>query len=246
MQITPTLQRLLQKQRLGARARIFPMSEKKGTTSIVIQNNSFDTVEVTVDEEVFSCADKASFTVHSQKSTVKLLVRRKRSTDQREDVSQKSAFERVKSSFNEQGHLCLSSEATLTFKSKKVTVIIAPDLKIDSKYEKELLFSGYTLNVSGANCTGLRSFFADKKMKRKLVTDQLVSSFFPVGALGFVLIALSLFAFNKYNSGAPLSIDTLEFTLGYCIGMLGVGLAAFCVFAVNAVRVLRTAKKYTY
>lgn len=215
--------------------------------TIKVENKSDDDIIITLDgKEEKELADGESvFFENSEKGVHSLKIHRKRIP--KETVSEENSpkgLDAVKERDEKPGsHVQLDSELSFEVNSSKAALSVVQDIKGIETLHEDVIFVGYTADISGAKFISKNDRFANESIKKNYVFQQIKGAFIPVGLVGIAVLLAGavILLFNLY--GFVLKIGSAKVDMTRSAMLLAGGLLVTGYFAVSVRKILKRAKE---
>lgn len=216
--------------------------------NIRIDNLSGDTIVVYFDGNEYIICDEEKFTVEAiEKGEHNVRVHRARIPMETEDYHEvdkgdiKANAEKADRSF----HTQLDAVFDVDINSRKSVITVRTKVKAKEKLGVDVIFSGYSVETSGAKVENFRLIFANKNVRKKFISHHIKDAFLPVGAGGIFLLIMGIIALSQNLIGKSVNIGGQDFSLPWSIGLLAVslGFVGYTVFVIAYV--LKIAKIFS-
>lgn len=212
-----------------------------------IDNMSDDSITIHFNSQEYVLADEESVTVSGiEKGKYILRVHRTRVPRVTADThnNTEKVFSINTDSVDQSVHTQLDGIFEIEINSVKAVITVRKDILAVEKFVTDALFSGYSLNVTGAKELSKSKSFANDAVKKKFIKHQLKNAFLPIGIGGIVFLLLGIMALVSNLSGKTMEFSSHEFTMPWAIGLLAVGLACFVYVAVVIIKTVTTVRKF--
>ena len=216
--------------------------------NIRIDNLSGDTIIVYLDGKECAVSDEEKVNIEAvEKGMHSVRVHRARVPMETEDYHEadrgdiKANAEKADRSF----HAQLDAVFDVDINSGKSVMTVRTDVKAKEKLGVDVIFSGYSVETSGAKVENFHLIFANKNVRKNFIFHHIKDAFLPVGAGGIFLLIMGIIALSQNLIGKSVNIGGQNFSLPWSIGLLAVslGFVGYTVFVI--VHVLKTAKTFS-
>ncbi len=212
--------------------------------NIRIDNFSGDTVTVIFDGNETVIENECRASIDSlEKGTHSLRIHRTRVPFESEDIHE--ADNEKWNFFKEEKamHTQLDLLTEIELKSSKGVITVKTDITSEDKMGLNVIFSSYSVSVTGAEITKTKKVFSNTNVKKDFVSHHIKNALFPVGAGGLVIFLLGIFALFSAINGKPIDIGGREFTLPWALGLtcISAGFIGYAIICI--VKVFKAAKK---
>lgn len=206
-------------------------------SNVKIENYSGDTVNVIFNGETYTLQDEERITVDAlEKGMYDVRVHRARIPMETEDSHeiQNAKFSEKMERTEQSQHVQLDGMFSVNVNSTKAVLTVKTKVRAKEKFGIDAIFSGYTLEVTGAKVENERQIFPSDKMKKKFIRHQLKEAFLPVGVGGIFLLLLGFIALGANIAGKTVNIGGQDFSYPWSIGLTAVGLGfiGYTVFVI--------------
>lgn len=213
--------------------------------TIKIENKSDDNIVITLDNEEKELADGESvFFENKEKGNHTLNVHRKRVPG--ETASPDNAprgLAAVMSRDEKPGsHIQLDSEIVFDVNSSKSAISVIQEVKGIETLHEDVVFVGYSADISGAKLVEKKDRFASEKIKKTYIRQQLKGAFLPVGLVGIIILLVSGLFCIMTVSGYPLDFGSGEVSLKRFLLIFAGGVLVTGYFSVTVFKILKRAK----
>lgn len=215
--------------------------------NIRFENFTGDTVIVCFKDNRFTLQDEERVTIEAvEKGQHKIRVHRARIPMETEDFHEVNTTDfKAKTERSERSqHVQLDGEFIVNVNAAKSVVSIKTKVKAKEKFGIDAIFSGYSVEVSGAKLESERQIFPNKNTRKRFITHQLKEAFLPVGGGGIFLLILGIIALRANILGKSVNIGGQEFSYPWTIGLLAValGFIGYTVFII--VNIIKNANAF--
>lgn len=216
-------------------------------SNVKIENYSGDTVNVVFNGETYTLQDEERITVDAlEKGVYDVRVHRARIPMETEDFheAQNAKFSERTEKSEQSQHVQLDGLFSVNVNSTKAVLTVKTKVRAKEKFGIDAIFSGYTLEVTGAKVENERQIFASEKLKKGFIRHHIKEAFLPVGAGGIFLLILGFIALEANIAGKTVNIGGQDFSYPWSIGLLvvGLGFVGYTVFVI--VNVFKTADRF--
>ena len=215
--------------------------------NVRIDNFSGDTVICFFNGREYTLADEERVTVDAaEKGEYELRVHRGRIPMETEDVHETQNMdisERMQNS-EKSLHTQLDGIFKVEINSTKAVLTVNTKVRAKEKSGLDVLYSGYSLEVTGAKTDGGRQVFANEGIRKGFIRHQLKEAFVPAGFVSIFLLILGSIALHANIIGKTVNIGGRDFTYPWSIGLmaLALGFAGYTAYVI--IYSLTEAKKY--
>lgn len=216
--------------------------------TIKVENKSDDDIIITLDNEEKELADGESvFFENKSRGNYSVRIHRKRVP--RETVNEAEApkgLEAAKERDEKPGsHIQLDGVVNFEVNSSKATVAVVQDIKGIETLHEDVIFAGYTAELSGAKLIEKNDFFASEKIRKAYIFQQLKGAFLPVGLAGIVVTILGAVFSIMNMAGAKVHFLMSDVSLNRSLLLLGGGVIVTVYFIINVYKIMKRAKSLT-
>lgn len=215
--------------------------------SIRFENFTGDTVIVCFKDNKYTLQDEERVTVEAvEKGQHEIRVHRARVPMESEDFHEVDTTDfKMKTERAEQSqHVQLDGVFVVNINAAKSIVSIKTKVRAKEKFGIDAIFSGYSVEVSGAKVENERQVFPNKKMRKRFVVHQVKDAFLPVGGGGIFLLILGFIALRANILGKAVNIGGREFSYPWSIGLLAVGLGFIGYTIFMIVNIIKNANNF--
>ena len=142
-------------------------------------------------------------------------------------------------------HTQLDGIFNVDVNASKAVFTVDKKLLLKDKFGLDVIFSGYSLTVSGAKVENSTEVFANKSEKKKFILHHLKEAFVPVGLVGIIVLLVGIFALGGNIIGNVITVGGTKMTYPWSVGLLAAGLGFNGYTVIALVNSLKTARKYT-
>lgn len=208
---------------------------------------SGDTVTVSVDGKEYVIGDEEKFYIDAvEKGSRRLCIHRTRVPQETADSHEKNNAD-ISEKFGENEksfYAQLDTVFDMDVNSSKAVITVHSNARLNDRPGMDVVFSGYSVTVSGGKIENERQVFANKKIKKGFISHHLKEALIPVGLIGLILLFMSIFALHGNIVGKELTIGGTKFTYPWSIGLAAVSAGLLIYTAVTVANIFLTAKKY--
>lgn len=213
--------------------------------TIKIENKSDDDIIISFCGEEKELADgESTFFENRKKGEYEVHVHRKRVP--KESILPEDApkgLEAAKAQDEKPGsHVQLDADIIFDVNSSKAVVNVIQEVKGVETLHEDVIFVGYNADVSGAKLVEKKDSFANEKIRKSYLFQQLKSAFLPVGLVGIAVFILGAVLLILYAAGVTISVGKNDVTLVRILILFAGGVLVAGYFAVNVKKILKRAK----
>lgn len=213
--------------------------------TVKIENKSEDDIIVTLDSEEKELADGESiFFENKEKGCHSVKIHRRRVP--RETVASGEApkgLEAAKEQDKKPGsHVQLDSVIEFDVNSSKAAVTVIQDIKGVETLHEDVIFAGYTAELAGAKLISKTDSFANSRIKKNYIFQQIKDAFIPVGIAGIAILILGAFFSLANLVGFTVKFGSSAVSLRRSLLLFAGGVLVTGFFCVNVYKILKRAK----
>lgn len=217
--------------------------------TVKIENKSGDDIIITLDGEEKELADGESvFFENKEKGGHSLTVHRKRIP--RETVAEDNVpkgLEAAKEQDEKPGsHVQLDTELVFDVNSSKSAISVVQDIKGIETLHEDVIFVGYTADISGAKSVSKKDRFANKSVKKNYVFQQIKGAFLPVGLVGIIVFLTGALLLVINLGGFDFKIGSLRVDLPRSALLLAGGTLVTGYFIISVAKIRKRATALWY
>ena len=215
--------------------------------NIRIDNFSGDTINIIFNGKTYTVQDEEKLTIEAvEKGLHEITVHRTRVPMESPDFHENEnagLAEKVQKGDNNQ-HVQLDSIFTVNINASKAVLTVETKVSLKNKFGMDALFSGYSVNVSGAKLEAQRDTFSNSSVRKKFLQHHIKEAMLPVGIIGIILLFVGILAIYGNIINNLIVFGETKLTYPWSIGLTAVALG-FCIYTViSLVNIFRTAKIY--
>ncbi len=215
---------------------------------IKICNKSDDDIIITIDGTEKIICDNESVTLENQsKGEHTLNVHRKRIPKETIDINNApKGLEILKNQDEKPGsHIQLDLNAVFNSAASKCTVEITQKIKGVESYFEDVIFAGYSVQITGGKSVSEKDCFADKKIEKAFFSQQLKNALFPVGLIGIIILLLGALLSVFYFADINFIVKGKDVGPLRCLLLFAAGVLATGYFCVNIYKIKKRCKEYS-
>lgn len=213
--------------------------------TVKIENKSGDDIVITLDSEEKELADGESiFFENREKGAYTVLVHRKRVP--KETVNEADApkgLEAIKEKDSKPGsHVQLDSAIKFEVNASKAVLSVVQDIKGVETLHEDVIFVGYTADISGAKLISKSDCFANNAIRKTYISQQIKGAFLPVGLVGILVLLVSGFLLILSLCGTTVKINSVALDVKRAALIFTGGVLVTGYFAVSVYKIRKRAK----
>lgn len=212
-----------------------------------IDNLSGDTITVFFDGKTYTVSEDEKLPVDAvEKGRHTVRIHRSRVPYETEDYNESGHTDIADKIQKQEKSLHTQTDGIfeIDINSSKAVLTVNPEFIAKDKMGMDVIFSGYSLTVTGAKVESKKAVFANKKIRKKFILHHIKEAFLPVGGGGILLFLMGLIALSSNFAGKTINIGGHDFTYPWSIALTAVGFGFICYCAAVMFNTLTTAKKY--
>ena len=215
-------------------------------STLRIDNKSEDDILITLDGKDHELRDGESISLDSvEKGIHNIVFHRKRIPKETMfDIDKPKGLDAMKNADEKPGsHIQLDTSVEFEIISSKAAVTVFKKVTGIETLQEDAILVAYKTEISGAKNISLKDSFANSRIKRTYILQQLKNAFLPVGAVGIVAFLLGFISLMMILSGTVLKLGDTNISKTSAILVTAAGAAILIFFIINVIKILNRAKE---
>lgn len=140
-------------------------------------------------------------------------------------------------------HIQLDTSVEFEIISSRAAVNVFKKVTGIETLNEDAILVAYKAEISGAKNISAKDSFANGKIKRTYILQQLKNAFLPVGAVGIIAFLLGFISLMMILSGTVLKLGDTNVSKTSAILVTAAGFAVLIFFIINVIKILKRAKE---
>lgn len=215
--------------------------------AIRVDNLTDDSIIFIIDGEKYFVAEDEKINIQNiEKGTHNFRIRRTKDRSDEVVIKQEKnadIFDKFKGE-EKSIHIQLESDFIIDINSSKSVITVKKDIIGFTKGGNDAIFSGFSVELSGAKLTEKNDYFSDKISEKKFTLHIIKESFVPIGIISIIITIISAYSLFKNIMGDAINLGGTKFTYPFSFALLAISL--FCVgyFIYSLIVGFRKKKEY--
>lgn len=198
--------------------------------TIRVDNLTDDSIIFYIDGKEYSVAEDEKINIQNiEKGNHNLRIRRTKDRSDEVIVQQEKStdiFDKLKGE-EKSVHIQLESDFIIDINSSKSVITVKKDIIGFTKGGMDAIFSGFSIELSGAKMTEKKDYFSDKLNQKKFTLHVIKESFIPIGIISIIITIISSYSLFKNIMGDAINLGGTKFTYPFSFALLAISL--FCI-----------------
>lgn len=215
-------------------------------STLRIDNKSEDDILITLDGIEHELRDGESISLDSvEKGIHNIVFHRKRIPKETMfDSDKPKGLDAIKHADEKPGsHIQLDTSVEFEIISSRAAVTVFKKVTGIETLNEDAILVAYKAEISGTKNISTKDSFANSRIKRTYILQQLKNAFFPVGIVGILAFLLGFISLMMILSGTVLKFGDTNVSKTSAILVTAAGSAILIFFIINVIKILKRAKE---
>ena len=214
--------------------------------TVRFDNKSEDDIIFILDGTEYELKNSESVSIDNQsKGMHSVTFHRKRIPRESVDPETKPVgIEAIKAEDEKPGsHIQLDTTVDFEVNSSKSNIVVSRRAFAVETLHEDAVFVAYDTDISGAKKISSTDKFANKKIKKTYLFQQIKGAFLPVGIVGFIVLFFGLIAVIINLSGFKINLGSTSVTIKSSLMVTAGGLLVTGFFILSVIKIIKRAKE---